>query len=159
MISDSQLFPLREPGIPINWGIPTTTEQCVVWIYERLSWCLVQKSQIFVMFFLSCLKTHVKFFQVASRFSLINVSEYFMQIPLGIPTMQYIPNGSSRHPHGNMKKGLVDVIYNILYIVVSQDLKETHFSTFCLNTHPLSSSYDVIIRMVFTQAASLCVFD
>ena len=117
MISDSQLFPLREPGIPINWGIPTTTEQCVVWIYERLSWCLVQKSQIFVMFFLSCLKTHVKFFQVASRFSLINVSEYFMQIPLGIPTMQYIPNGSSRHPHGNIKEGLVDVIYIVVNLV------------------------------------------
>ena len=56
-------------------------------------------------------------FHIASRFSLINVSEYFMQIPLGIPTMQYIPNGSSRHPHGNIKEGLVDVIYIVVNLV------------------------------------------
>ena len=143
MISDSQLFPLREPGIPINWGIPTSTEQCVIWINKRLLWC-------FLWCFCHIWNTHVQFFHIASRFSFTNVSEYFLQIPPGIPTMQYIPNGSSRHPHGNMKKGLVDVIY----IVVNQYLKETDLSRFGLNTHSLSSFYDVIIRMVFTLAAS-----
>ena len=141
MISDSQLFPLRELGIPINWGIPTSTEQCVAWINEKKLWCLVLKPR-FSWCFLSYLKTHAQFFHIASRFSFTNVSEYFLQIPPGIPTMQYLPNGSSRHPHGNMKKVLVDVIY----IVVNQ---ETGLSRFGLNTHSLSSFY-----MVLRKAAS-----
>ena len=86
--------------------------------------------------------THAQFFHIVSRFSFTNVSEYFLQIPPGIPTMQYLPNGSSRHPHGNMKKVLVDVIY----IVVNQ---ETDLSRFGLNTHSLSSFY-----MVLRKAAS-----
>ena len=94
--------------------------------------------------------THAQFFHITSRFSFTNVSEYFLQIPPGIPTMQYLPNGSSRHPHGDMKKGLVDVIY----IAVNQDIKETDLSRFGLNTHSLSSFDDVIIRMGFTYAAS-----
>ena len=77
--------------------------------------------------FLSCLETHAHFFHIASRFSLINVSEYFMQIPLGIPTMQFIPNGSSRHPHGNIKKVLVDIIS---VCDDTQNLNETESETF-----------------------------